>query len=404
MKPARTLFLLAGNLVIHGCTDFQRHSEWEATHDTTANFSTPIFRNVYHNKGFLARIDYNDSNHSFAMFDSISDENGVSFRERFPLFRGSGQPAEPPFQLGDSMVIVTRKKRLFAKDLISRHKGHFEGFYPYGVRLDSDRFYAIVGTDSITDISRGTNISEEDFRKLLETNAVPVRSTLYFASSHSYKDSVHRFSLTNGDFQNAWIIGRGLFSPYKQHQPPTDGANKPSSISFVGGAGFAILSKNYGVDLSLSLIYRFNEFEFRFLHSVGEFGQGTTHYAENIFQSTTTTYNYPIQELGEIAFLYGLTTRGKTAWASVSGGLSYTAGTFRGDHLRDTSIGSHSNYTDNHYYQEIDLSAVGFTIQVKIGSNFSKGIGLGLMGFFTMNSLVTYGGATFSIVFGSLHQ
>jgi hypothetical protein len=179
MKPARILFLLMGSLIIHGCADFQRQWEWSKLHDTTLNFATPIFRDVYYNKGVFGRINYNDSTHSFATFDYYTDEPDASYKTRFPSFSKGHSPFKTLFRPGDSVIVVTRKTHLFAKDVISSYAGRFEAYYPYGVKLDDGTTLPMAEVDSIIDIRKKSFLTKEDLVSLLENNAVPVRSTLF---------------------------------------------------------------------------------------------------------------------------------------------------------------------------------------------------------------------------------
>ena len=105
----------------------------------------------------------------------------------------------------------------------------------------------------------------------------------------------------------------------------------------------------------------------------------------------------PVERIGDIGILYGISTRWSKWYASVGTGVSYVHSATRGKLIRS------SNETFGaDEYEEISRTTVGLPIQVEISGATFPFFGAAIIGFANINSIKTYGGITICIQIGKL--
>ncbi|MCX6120747.1 MAG: hypothetical protein NTX44_03925 [Ignavibacteriales bacterium] len=106
----------------------------------------------------------------------------------------------------------------------------------------------------------------------------------------------------------------------------------------------------------------------------------------------------PVERIGDIGILYGVSARWGKWYASTGAGISYVHSINRGKLIRRANemFGADD-------YEEISRSSVGLPIQVEISVAPFSYLGVAIIGFANINSIKAYGGITFCIQIGKLH-
>ncbi len=197
--------------------------------------------------------------------------------------------------------------------------------------------------------------------------------------------------------------------------PPDSGKAKAQPVFVVAGLGMGSVASEFGFGFSISFLHNSDEFELRAIHTMPDNASYSS--SGGLLSPTNSFTSYPTQQLDEITLLYGSTLRAATINITLSGGLSWASGTFRGDHLKDEVTQTTSYWTDIYgnrvayldggtdtkkYYQEITIPSVGYTAQMKLRFALGKITNLGVTGFVTYHPEKTYFGALVSVEFGSV--
>jgi hypothetical protein len=176
------------------------------SHDTTAAFTQPLFRDINDNVGRLALIQYNDSEYGFATFDGYTDEPDSDYRARWTAFFNVNPNTDMvPFKIGDNVTLHEGEYVYQAQQFeFFNLPGRFEGYTPEGI----DVRFSDTGACRHFLISRLTYAGKTGWwdslgavRSALDSNAVPVRCLLHFTEKQK------QFTLTNTEFYYAKFIG-----------------------------------------------------------------------------------------------------------------------------------------------------------------------------------------------------
>jgi hypothetical protein len=105
----------------------------------------------------------------------------------------------------------------------------------------------------------------------------------------------------------------------------------------------------------------------------------------------------PVERIGDIGILYGVSTQWSKWYASAGTGVSYVHSVNRGKLIRRSNemFGADD-------YEEISRSTVGLPIQVEISVAPFPFLGVAIIGFANINNIKAYGGITFCIQIGKL--
>jgi hypothetical protein len=107
--------------------------------------------------------------------------------------------------------------------------------------------------------------------------------------------------------------------------------------------------------------------------------------------------NNPVERVGDIGIIYGVSTQRSRWYASAGAGISYVHS------IRQGALIQRSNEIfGSDEYEEVSRVTVGLPIQVEISGSAFPFFGAAIIGFANINTLRSYGGITLCIQLGKL--